>query len=103
LEGLESETFPGSGALFVKADTAPMHSTIGRFRIQTLKAKIEASHLYCDALTIQFEAASTDREKAKIGSRLTASLKMTQAMQLLLEMLEKHEQEGLGDGDSVAL
>ena len=68
-----------------------MGSIIRRLRINSLKAKIEASRVRCGSLVTDFEKAPTDTAKTGIANRYDEALKQTHSLQLLLELLEKHQ------------
>jgi hypothetical protein len=103
LEGLESASAPDSGALLEMMEASPMETIINKLRLPALRAQIEASRLYCASLAAQFDAAQSGAEKTEVASRYEDALKQTHMMRLLLELLERHEREYLGDVDSVAL
>jgi len=79
-----------------------MESIINNSRIRSLRGQIDASRLCCLSLSIQFERAGTDTEKAEIARRQEKALKQTHVMELTLEVLEGQEREGVGKVDSVA-
>jgi predicted metal-binding protein len=62
-----------------------------KWRVRVLKAQIDALREYSAALAAQFQAASSDAEKAKIARRFDKVLKRTHSKQLQLELLERRE------------
>ncbi len=68
-----------------------MSHFITKWRVRVLKAQIDTLREYSTANAAQFQAASSDAEKAKIARRFDKVLKRTHAKQLQLELLERRE------------
>lgn len=66
-----------------------LESIIDRLRIHSLNGQIEASRLYCVALTNRFDAATTGKEKTKLAHQYDEALTRVHALQLLLALLER--------------
>jgi hypothetical protein len=66
-------------------------------RIRSLRKQIEASRTHCDELALEFEAAQTKEEKSKIAREYDKALKKTHAMQFLLELQERKQQDATSE------
>jgi len=65
-----------------------------KFRIATLKARIEASHLICDDLARQFQSAVTRAAKTESALRYRDAVHHAVTLQRLLDVMEREEREG---------
>jgi putative IMPACT (imprinted ancient) family translation regulator len=68
-----------------------------KFKIGTLKARIEASRQYSASIASEFKKASTSTEKTRIAFRYGEALNQTRSLERLLEMIERKETEANGE------
>jgi 23S rRNA C2498 (ribose-2'-O)-methylase RlmM len=68
-------------------------SFVSSLRIRALKNQIEALRQRCHDLAVEFETVSTSQEKARIAREYDKALKKVHAMQFLLDLQERKEQE----------
>ena len=71
-----------------------MKSVIRKLRVASLKAQIDATVLYSSELAGRFQTAATSREKTEIAREYDIALNQARMMQLLLEILERNQNEG---------
>lgn len=71
-----------------------MKSVIERFKVASLRAQIDASILYSSELAGRFQSAATSRDKTEIAREYGIALNQAHMMRLLLETLERNQDEG---------
>jgi O-succinylbenzoate synthase len=68
-----------------------------KLKIDTLKARIEASRQYSASLASEFDKASTSTEKTRIAFLYGEALNQTRSLERLLEMFERKETKASGE------
>jgi len=75
---------------------------IRKLRVQNLKAQIALRRYVCEFLVREFQALTlTTREKAALAARWDTTLKESYVFQLIFDLIERQENEELGDVNRV--
>lgn len=72
-----------------------MEGFVRKLKIQSLKAQIDEKRQFSTELARGFERIGSSEERTRTARCFDDTLKQMHAMQLMLELLERHEREAV--------